>query len=66
MTQEYQWARSLATILLTLTPRHWMRLPARLKLQFVFARLAYPLFGLVMLTGHLMPIVALSTRHPVG
>ena len=64
MTQEYQWARSLATILLTLTPRHWMRLPARLKLQFVFSQLWYPLFGLVMLTGHLMPIVALSTRHP--
>jgi cellulose synthase (UDP-forming) len=64
MTQEYQWARSLVTILLTLTPRHWMRLPARLKFQFVFSQLWYPLFGLVMLTGHLMPIVALVDRRP--
>jgi cellulose synthase (UDP-forming) len=64
MTQEYQWARSLATILLTLTPHHWMRLPARLKLQFVFSQLWYLLFGLVMLAGHLMPTVALLAKRP--
>jgi cellulose synthase (UDP-forming) len=64
MTQEYQWARSIATILLTLTPRQWLRLPAHLKLQFLFSQLWYPLFGLVMLTAHLMPIVALIDRRP--
>jgi cellulose synthase (UDP-forming) len=64
MMQEFQWARSIATILLTLTPRHWKRLPVHLKLQFLFSQLWYPLFGLVMLIAHLMPIVALMDRRP--
>jgi cellulose synthase (UDP-forming) len=64
MTQEYQWSRSLTTILLTVTPVYWRRLPARLRAQFLFAQLWYPCLGLTMLTGIAVPVIALLTREP--
>ena len=64
MTQEYQWSRSLTTILLTVTPGYWRRLPARLKAQFLFAQLWYPCLGLTMLAGISVPIIALLTGEP--
>jgi cellulose synthase (UDP-forming) len=64
MTQEYQWSRSLTTILLQVTPRYWRRLPARAKAQFLFAQLWYPSLGLVMLTASIGPVVALATGIP--
>jgi hypothetical protein len=38
MTQEFQWSRSLTTILFTVTPKYWKKLPLKLKLQFLFAQ----------------------------
>lgn len=64
MVQEFQWSRSLVNILLTLTPKYWLKLPAKLKFQFLFAQLWYPLFGVAMLVSYLLPIIALINRTP--
>jgi cellulose synthase (UDP-forming) len=66
-TQEFQWARSLTTILFQYTPACLETLPWRLKAQFLFCQLWYPLFGAFMLLMFLLPIVALSLdRNMVG
>jgi cellulose synthase (UDP-forming) len=65
MTQEFQWSRSLTVILLTLLPTHWRQLPLKLKCQFFFSELWYPLFGLTMLAGYSMPVFALLTDTPL-
>ena len=57
-TQEFQWSRSLLTILLRYTPRYIKTMPRRLKFQFVFCQLWYPLFALFMLVMYLIPIAA--------
>jgi cellulose synthase (UDP-forming) len=58
-TQEFQWSRSLVMILLQYTPLYLPCLPARLKFQFLFSQLWYPLFALFMAFSFTMPIVAL-------
>ena len=57
--QEFQWSRSLVRILLFHTPHKIKKLPARLKAQFLFSQLWYPMFSLSMLLLFVMPIVAL-------
>lgn len=64
MTQELQWSRSLAIVLLTVTPRHWRGLTPRKKVQFGFAQAWYPLYALQMLVAHLLPPLALLTHQP--
>lgn len=59
VTQEFQWSRSLVTILLTYTPRYFAGLPGRQKFQFVFSQLWYPLFAVFMALMFAMPIAAL-------
>jgi cellulose synthase/poly-beta-1,6-N-acetylglucosamine synthase-like glycosyltransferase len=59
VTQEFQWSRSLFTIFLKYTPVHFGKLPTRLKLQFAFSQLWYPLFSVLMLFMYLLPIAAL-------
>jgi cellulose synthase (UDP-forming) len=58
ITQEFQWSRSLMVLLLTELPKYWKRLPLKLRLQFLFAELWYPLFGLMFLLGTLLPVIA--------
>ena len=58
-TQEFQWSRSLVTILLKHTPSYFGKLPPALKLQFYFCQLWYPLFSVFMLVTYLIPLVAL-------
>ena len=58
--QEFQWSRSLVRILLFHTPHKWKKLPRRLKAQFLFSQLWYPMFSLAMLLLFAMPIVALT------
>ncbi|WP_227284172.1 glycosyltransferase family 2 protein [Boseongicola sp. H5] len=57
-TQEFQWSRSLVTLLLRYTPDYLPRLSPGLKLQFLFCQMLYPLFALFMLTLYLIPVVA--------
>lgn len=59
ITQEFQWSRSLVTILLQHSPRYFPRLPRRLKFQFAFSQLWYPLFSAIMALMFAMPVVAL-------
>jgi cellulose synthase (UDP-forming) len=59
VTQEFQWSRSLFTILLKYTPLYFGKLPLRLKLQFAFCQLWYPLFSILMLVMYLVPLAAL-------
>jgi cellulose synthase (UDP-forming) len=64
MVQEFQWSRSLTTILLSLTPRCLPALKAKLALQFVFSQLFYPLRGLLTLAGLLLPAFAMAIGQP--
>jgi len=64
MMQEFQWSRSLMKILLTMTPRHWLKLPALLKIQFLFAQCWYPLFAVYMFLAYTLPLIALATKTP--
>ncbi|NKX45653.1 glycosyltransferase family 2 protein [Roseicyclus persicicus] len=57
-TQEFQWSRSLLSLLLSHTARYLPTLPPRLKFQFVFCQMWYPLFAVFMLVLYLMPIAA--------
>ncbi len=58
-TQEFQWSRSLVTLLLQHTPAYLAQLPLRLKFLFLFCQLLYPLLAGFMLLFYLMPIAAL-------
>lgn len=65
--QEFQWSRSLMTLLLQYTPSYLPTLPLRLKAQFLFCQLWYPLFALFMLLMFLLPMIALGLdRNMVG
>ncbi|WP_454854752.1 glycosyltransferase [Rhizobium binxianense] len=59
VTQEFQWSRSLVMLLLRYSPRLVGRLPLKLKFQFLFSQLWYPLFAFFMLLMFTMPIIAL-------
>ncbi|GHO66912.1 hypothetical protein KSC_058040 [Ktedonobacter sp. SOSP1-52] len=66
VTQEFQWSRSLTKLLLTLTPRHWNNLPLKLRAQFLFAQLWYPLSCINMLLICLLPLLALAIQTPLA
>lgn len=59
VTQEFQWSRSLLTLLLRHTPRYLGALSPLHRFQFVFSQLWYPLFAGFMAVMFTMPIVAL-------
>jgi cellulose synthase (UDP-forming) len=61
VTQEFQWSRSLAMLLLKYSPVFVPWLPARLKFQFLFSQLWYPLFAFFMALMFVMPIIALAS-----
>jgi cellulose synthase (UDP-forming) len=64
ITQEFQWSRSLMVILLTQMPKYWKKLPLKILLQLLFSEVWYPLFGIIMLFGHLLPIIAVFSHQP--
>lgn len=64
MVQEYQWSRSLATILLTITPKVYADLPTKLRLQFLYCQLFYPLRGTMSVVGLLLPALAMAIAMP--
>lgn len=59
ITQEFQWSRSIVTILLSYLPNYYSKLPPKLRFQFIFSELWYPLFSLFMLVMYVLPIYAL-------
>jgi cellulose synthase (UDP-forming) len=60
VTQEFQWSRSLLTLLLQHTGHYLSRLPLRLRFLFVFCQLWYPLFAATSAMLYLAPIFALA------
>lgn len=58
-TQEFQWSRSLLSLLLRHTPRYLPKLPWRLKFLFVLCQLWYPIFAAVIALMFVMPIAAI-------
>lgn len=56
--QEFQWSRSLVTLLIQHTPRYLRALTPRLRAQFLFCQLLYPILALTYLAMYLIPIVA--------
>lgn len=64
ITQEFQWSRSLMVVMLTILPKYWSRLSWKLRFQFLFSELWYPLFSLTMLIGLALPVVAVMTKEP--
>ncbi|MDK1377615.1 MULTISPECIES: cellulose synthase catalytic subunit [unclassified Sinorhizobium] len=60
VTQEFQWSRSLVMLLLQYSPRLVGKLPLRLKFQFLFSQLWYPLFACFMALMFAMPMIALA------
>lgn len=59
VTQEFQWSRSLVTLLLQYTPTLFRRLPLRLKFQFLFCQFWYPLLAFTSLAMFATPAAAL-------
>ncbi len=59
VTQEFQWSRSLVMILLQYTPSLIGRLPLRLKFQFLFSQLWYPLYAFFLSLAFVLPIAIL-------
>ncbi|OBZ92144.1 N-acetylglucosaminyltransferase [Pararhizobium polonicum] len=59
--QEFQWSRSLVTILLRYSKDYVPSLSGKLQFQFLFSQLWYPLFSLFMAAMFLLPIIALAT-----
>lgn len=58
--QEFQWSRSLVTILLQYTGHYLPTLSPLKKLQFLYSQLWYPLSSLTMFLGVVMPLLALG------
>ncbi|WP_119308251.1 glycosyltransferase [Cohaesibacter haloalkalitolerans] len=63
-TQEFQWSRSLVTILLRHSSEYVPHLNGRLKFQFLFSQLWYPLFSVFMGFMFLLPGIALLRNEP--
>lgn len=59
VTQEFQWSRSLVTLLLRHSGPYLARMPRRLAAQFLFCQMLYPLFAVTLGTMYLMPMAAL-------
>jgi cellulose synthase (UDP-forming) len=60
-TQEYQWSRSLMTMMFEMVPRHLPRLRLRLKLRFAIALAYYPLLVLGAAAAIALPAIAAVT-----
>jgi cellulose synthase (UDP-forming) len=63
VTQEFQWSRSLTTILLRYLPRYFGMLPWRLKLQFLFCQIWYALFSSAMAISYALPLIAIVNNR---
>jgi cellulose synthase (UDP-forming) len=64
IVQDYQWARSLIIIFLTIFPKVFFKLDIRQKLYFTFTQLWYPISAMVWTTSLFLISSALFTGHP--
>ena len=63
--QEFQWSRSLMSILLKYTPRYYSKLPFKLKFQFIFSQIWYSSFSIIMLLMLSLPLFAIIHDEPL-
>lgn len=63
VTQEFQWSRSLVSILLNYSSRYVPSLPWKLKFQFLFCQIWYPLYSGFLAVMFLLPIIALVRQE---
>jgi cellulose synthase (UDP-forming) len=61
--QEFQWSRSLVTVLLDTVPHHIGRMPWWLRLRFLFVLFYYPMMSMITCIGVLLPACAAVTGH---
>ena len=66
VTQDFQWARSMMRVLLTVTPKYWKRLSLRRKFKLAGCQLWYPLHTLVMLVMLALPVWAVIAHAPLA
>jgi cellulose synthase (UDP-forming) len=64
VTQEFQWSRSLTSMVFDLLPGHLRRLPWRMRLRFGYALLYYMLLAVSVAGGLALPPVAAVTGAP--
>jgi cellulose synthase/poly-beta-1,6-N-acetylglucosamine synthase-like glycosyltransferase len=64
LVQEFQWSRSLTTVLLGLVPRNLSRLPWSLRLRFLYALFFYSLLVISTLGGLVLAPFAAVTGRP--
>jgi hypothetical protein len=64
LVQEFQWSRSLTTVLLGLVPRHLPRLPWKLRLRFLYALSYYVLLASTTVGGLALAPIAAVTGTP--
>jgi cellulose synthase (UDP-forming) len=64
LVQEFQWSRSLTTVLLGLVPRHLPRLSWRLRLRFLYALIFYVLLATTTVGGLALAPIAAVTGVP--
>ncbi len=60
-TQEFQWSRSVVSILLRYSPSLVPKLSLGKRFQFLFSELWYPLFSAFMLISFALPVYVLAT-----
>ena len=61
LTQEFQWSRSLTTLLYDLVPHHLRRMRPMLRMRFQYAVGYYPMLALATVTGLTLPPIAIAT-----
>ena len=66
VTQDFQWARSMMRVLLTVTPKYWKRLSLGRKFKLAGCQLWYPLHTLVMLVMLALPVWAVIAHAPLA
>lgn len=64
LTQEFQWSRSLVTLLLDMLPMHLRRFHRRLRVRFLFTLTYYPLLVVASIAGVILPPFAAITGVP--
>jgi cellulose synthase (UDP-forming) len=60
VTQEFQWSRSLFSLLLRYTPSYLGKLPMRLKFLFLLCQTWYVFFAITMSMMYMVPIIAVT------
>lgn len=65
LIQEFQWSRSIITILIRYAPEKFRTLSFKKQFQFLFSEVWYILLAGSMLIGYILPFLALISKKPL-